>query len=202
MTDHRQSTQVQIQEEYGDVEHRRYNSTSIFCDIAVSDDWQEFYTSLPIEMSLYAASTLIKEAMEGDEAELLVGDEVQVAANVVAVAVDDDEITVNSVDYLHVGFWVSIVDGATVNDLGRVLEIDGNTIKVESAATDAFAVGKAVKMQVKMGHGLTFAGAGAVNFGGAMIGGSLIPAGTKIRVRYKNNEGTAKKMMLLLEYRY
>jgi hypothetical protein len=182
--------EVQIREEFGVVQHRRYNSTSIFCDITTSGDWQEFHTTIPIEMSLYAAATIVKETMEGDEAELLVGDEVQVAANAEPVAVDDDELTLSGVSYFR--------------DLGRVLEIDedASTIKVENAAVHAFAAGKAVKMQVKMGHSLKFAGAGAVNFGSAMIGGSLIPAGTKIRVRYKNNQGTAKKMMLMLEYRY
>jgi hypothetical protein len=202
------NNEVQVREEFGTTQHRLYSSTTLFCEVVADagpdPDWQLFSISFPIEISLYAASTLINSSMEGDETELHIGDETTVGAATQAVSIGDTVIHVSSVAYFKVGYWAYLDDATNRDELGMVTEIDpdASTIKVSVAAQHAFAPATPAKIQVKMGHSLKFAGSGGVSFGTAMIGGSTIPANTNIHVHYKNNQGDAKNLMLLLEYRY
>jgi hypothetical protein len=203
MTTDLRKKEVQIKEEFGQTPHRLYSSTSLFCEIPDSVGPHQFSISFPIETSLYSASTIIDKAtMEGDEAELHIGDETMVAVAAAPVAIGAQVIAVNDTQYFKVGYWAFIDDGTNKDSLGRVLEVGDNSITVETPTVHAFAAMSAVKIQMKMGHSLKFAGSGTINFGTAMIGGSPIPAGTNIHVHYTNNKGGAKNLMLLLEYRY
>jgi hypothetical protein len=202
MTTDLRKKEVQVKEEFGSSPHRLYSSTSLYCEIPDSVGPHTFSISFPIEISLYSASTIIKDSMEGDEAELHIGDETMVAVAAAPVAIGATVIAVNSTEHFKVGYWTFIDDGTNKDVLGRVLEIGDNSITVETETEHAFAAMTPVKIQMKMGHDLKFAGSGAVSFGNNMIGGTPIPANTEIHVEYTNNEGSAKNMMLMLEYRY
>jgi hypothetical protein len=156
---------------------------------------------------VFAAQFIGGSTCGGDELEFQIAPDTVIGAIGAAVAIDDDVITVSDTAYanLKVGYWFKLADGTNTDDLGRVLEKqDNNQIKVETAASYAFAVATPtyVKMTVKMvlhGH---LPATSRLCIGESKIGGTYLAANTSMRIRYRNNDGLAKTFEFWLEYLY
>lgn len=124
-----------------------------------------------------------------------------------AASVDDDTFAVSEtvLKYVRKPGWfvVTLVDGETIEELGRVINIDRTnlTITTENAATNALSTGSYVRVDyyIMSGYRL-FTSTYGIRAGDAKIGGSLIPANTPVKVIYNNQTTVSKTFITELEY--
>jgi hypothetical protein len=109
------------------------------------------------------------------------------------------------IDYLNVGYLVTITNGVTSSELGRCTMINKQTNKIstEFATTTDFSAGAYVQQTVEMIRKLDFPHSTIpILIGSDKIGCSYVPANVKGRIKYKNNNGQAKKFTFYNEYLY
>lgn len=164
--------------------------------------------SWPIPISLLSAEAKCLSDHSGDKIEFLVAPGTTIGAVTQNIAASDDWIYVQQsvIDNIKVGRWIELVDGTNTDNCGRVLEIDStnNRIKVETAAAHAFLASTPtyIKMTVKMIYDVELVEGHRLVIGESKIGGSYIPAGTTMVLRYQNNNGQAKRFAFIVEYLY
>lgn len=202
--------EVQIREEYGDNRTGgSFAAKSLEFSIPAcspSGEWTIHDFSFPIPVSLFAAQFTGGNENGGDEIEFQIAPDTIVGVLTDAAEVDDDVITVlpMAYDLLKVGYFVCLDDGTNHDELGMVLEKqDGYKLKVQNAVQYAFsAYTTYVELTVKMvSHGHLPSSSRLV-IGDSKIGGTYVSTGTIMRMRYKNNNGLAKKFEFWLEYMY
>jgi len=105
-------------------------------------------------------------------------------------------------------------DGTNKDDCGLILDWDGgvNTVTVSAGTTNAFAAATptTLKVTTSMSPGVVNSGWVEVYggtdkvymFGDSKIGGSHIPAGSTIRIRYDNKQAAVTRVVVVLEYLY
>ena len=182
----------------------RYQATTISIDIPSA---QGIYTkdiSWPIDIALYSASIVPDLSMSGDIIDFDVAPDTVIGAITSPTTAGDNYIVVDNsvISNLKYGYFVKISDGANVEDLGVVKSISGSNVFTENLVQGSFAAGSYVLMTIKFAHKLELFGDKRLDLGTTKIGGSVIPAGTVLRLVYNNVSGTAKKAVALLEYTY
>lgn len=108
------------------------------------------------------------------------------------------------IDNLNIGYFVDIFDGVTYHHLGRCLDIDyaNDCISVQNPTPKAFSAGNYVNQSIRFVNNYTLAANQERTLGANKIGGSYFPAMTVGRLKYKNNNGLAKKFHFEVEYLY
>jgi hypothetical protein len=125
------------------------------------------------------------------------------------VLVGDTIISVaaSTIQYIQVGFHMTLTDGVNSSDLKRVVSIDKskNTLTMESASTNAFSAASPTytQMNIKNIYNYEIAQPQEYNIGTHSIGCSSIPANTTLRLIYTNKSTTqAKYFVYYFEYFY
>lgn len=105
---------------------------------------------------------------------------------------------------VRTGYFVSLEEGGTVNELGRVVGVDwlNWTVLVETPTTDSFTAG-AGSLRISIGFcDIGLHDTGSLLLGGKTFGGSLIMKNTPVRIRYTNVTSGAKHMSVMVQYQY
>lgn len=87
-------------------------------------------------------------------------------------------------------------------NLGRCTAIGSGTIDTEFQTTDEIPQYSDVKRSIKLIDNYEIHQTGIQVFGASRIGSTYLPANTIGRILYKNNNGTAKKFTVSMEYFY
>lgn len=174
------------------------------------DEWKDLDITFPYPISIFSASFALRDYHEGDEVEVLVAPDTTIGAVTADVAASATVLDVQDsvLENTQIGYEVNIFDGTNDDPLGRVLAIDkiNKQITVETATVNAFlsATPSFIKQNIFFIKRVILPGAYVTTIGDDIIGGSLLPANTVLRIRYKNVEGTAvgKTFAFLMEYKY
>lgn len=144
-------------------------------------------------------------ANEGDRFDILAGPDTFIGVLTGSALVGATTIAVSPsvIANIRPSLLVKLEEGATTNDLGRVISVDagGGTITVETATTDAFSPGANVLITIMLATDLpvpTFPS--RIDTGVGPISGADIPAGTKIRVVYRNAGPSNSKAIIYFNY--
>ncbi len=215
VVDEEGNQKVVIKEEWSGKTNGHYQTTGFKHSITDSSDWQEFDMSFPFPIALICAQMGIDAGMDEDKGQLVIAPFTTVGAIAADVSIDDTEITVQSsaLQYLDPGYRIYLdtsATGETGEDMGRVLtkDEDTNKITVENGASQAYSASSPtyIKITRELVPDLWLKNKGSEEvhreYGRSRIGGSYLPASTKIRLRYKNNSGVAKTFVLEFEYLY
>lgn len=113
-------------------------------------------------------------------------------------------ITVSNLDYINLGYYLSVDDGVTSYSLGRCtgMDLDTNKINVEFQTDKSYSSGALIKRTVKFVNNFSLSKNENRVLGANKIGASYFPANTIGRIKYTNNNGQAKKFKFGLEYLY
>lgn len=177
-------------------------------DITANATTQDFNISFPYAISLFSAEWVHKVGMDTDIADFIISPEIIIGAITEDVSIDDQTIKVSQtvLDNTKVGRELILSDGSNEESLGVVTYIDDDNSQVimEKKATQAYSATTPtyVKQNVYMAKNLYMEDIGGVELGKDVIGGSYIPAGYGLRMRYHNNSGMAKKFRIILEIKY
>ena len=110
------------------------------------------------------------------------------------------------VQYLNLGYYVTLTDGVNTSELGRCIMIDKTNSKIstEFPTTHSFSPLSPTYVQqtVKMADPIDIVNPYNFTLGDDKIGASYVPANMVGRFCYKNNDGKPKKFTFLIEYLY
>lgn len=119
------------------------------------------------------------------------------------------EIPVSStvIDHTAIGFYLNLDDGINNNTLDRVISTDkvSSKVYVETSPTDTFSpvTPTYIKQTVYVVKDYEIGPAWEHIIGESKIGGSYVPANTKVRVKYENKHPTQDKILIgRVEYLY
>ena len=161
----------------------------------------EFTWSYPIDINIIRGSFFNKPEFLGDFAEMVVGEDTVIGAVTVDVAINDEWLSVSStvLDNIERGFFIK-VDG---NDLGRCLEVDinGGRIRVAPIA-NAITAGAYILQTISFVPHIYLEGTNSRDIIEGGLETSFIPADTELKVKYYNNNLTAKTFSIRVEYHY
>lgn len=103
---------------------------------------------------------------------------------------------------LATGFELLLTSNGTTQNMGRVTHLDkvNGTITLENNATSTFPAGSIIKINVYIAKNINIFKENDLTIGEKGFKGKIIDANTILRVNYKNNTGTAKKMIWRVEY--
>lgn len=203
----KEDKKVVIQEE--NVETGGHFQSRQFKLTAAANSWTELDLSWEYPVSVLDAEFVTIEEMKDDEIEVIVAPNTVVGAITSNVAATETVIDVQQsvIDNIEIGYSVNLYDGTNEDDLGYVIAIDKAnlqiTVSVEASQAFSAATPTYVRMSPKMVRNYTIGHAGRYTVGQGKIGGSYIPAGTVIRVRYNNKHATDTKYFYAeLDYLY
>ncbi len=208
-------TRIAIEEEFYTNQQTatggRYQARSYdFAITHAANTWADFDFSYPYPISIFSTEWINDPLFDGDYVRVLMAPDTITGSITFDVAVNDTVINVSQtvVDNARIGYVLALDDGTNYNDMGRVLAIDKDLLKVtmETPAANTFlaATPTYVKQTIEFIPHILLTGKGRVELAKDVVGGSYIPANTVMRVRYKNNEGTTtnKTFSFILEYKY
>lgn len=162
----------------------------------------------PFDISAMAIEFTSDSSNQGDELQLVIGPDTIIGTVSNDVTSGDTVINVSQtvIDYVSIGYNINLFDGVNTSDLGRVTAVDKDnlTITAETAVDQSFSsvMPTYVRMSVYTIDDYTIGKPGRWTIGESKIGGSFIPAGTVVRIIYKNNENASKEFISQLEYLY
>lgn len=177
--------------------------------------------TLPISVALICADLDAKKKNDGDEVgfdiapETIVGTlDVDATASATVITMPQSVMDMFTAGTLYIGQSLTLDDGTSKDDCGLIKSIDqdNKTITVVDGTTNAFlaATPTYIKITTSMSPSVISNGWVEINtgdnkiysFGDSKIGGSYIPSGKVIRIRYRNNTATQARVSVILEYLY
>ena len=179
-----------------------YRATSIIIDIP--DNIGTYYRDLsfPYYISIISAQWINSIENIGDVAKFIVAPNTIIGAITSGTTSGQTEFYVQDtvIGALNMGYFVSIGD----DDLGQVYSIDKNNFKIntELEINKSYNPGTLVKMHIPIVDNFYFNGEGVIQIGNSKIGSSIIPPNTIMRIVYENNNGSAKKFSIFIDYSY
>lgn len=193
-----------------------YASTCVIIDVPAAEVSGEITTTIktfPFPTGLIDVHFTTTEDMEGDILHADIGLDTIIGAisNDVSIGATGVEvgITVSQtvLDNLKVGYNVRLFDGVNQAELNKCTAIDlaTNTITVENGPyhnTFSASSPTYVQMTVEMLQDFTLGHAQTYRLGMNTVGASYIPAYTPGSFSYTNNDMSAKRIYMYLEYFY
>ncbi len=183
-----------------------YQTRSSKIVLPASAGWQHVEFSFPFDIYLYAADFHTTEGMDGDEIQLIAGEDTPIGAISSDITTPLTIIPVDSsvMAFVENGHLCKISDGTNTDNLNRVISVDrvNNTITVETATANNFTASTPtyVKVTKEFVPVSEITGNAKEDLGGAKIGGSKVPASTIIKALYNNISETAKTFRFWIQY--
>lgn len=184
-----------------------FRAETKFLNIIPSGITSEDYV-WPYPISVLDFSFVTSTENKGDNIEIIVAPDTVIGALGADANINDTELSVTStvVENLMIGYRVEITDGINTEDLGWCTNINKNDYKitVQNPLTNAYSFTSPtyIKMSIYVVCDYKIGNPWFYNIGAAKIGGSYIPAGRIVRVKYINNSATTKEITTELEYLY
>lgn len=166
--------------------------------------------TFPIDVGILMVQWTTGGAFGGDVVDLHVGPNAALGFLTVAALSSATVLTVDSdvLSGIELGVYVTLREGPTANELGRVTAIDSvaSTITVETATTDSFSADTgSVESTVRLIDAWTLTGAAGTEVPLGQNGSrnvDRIEAGTVVRLIYTNNGGLSRTLSAHVEYLY
>lgn len=164
--------------------------------------------SWPFPITVLDVSVVSKEENEGDEIKLCVSPDTIIGVIGIDAATGATGATVSStvIDNLMVGYEVSLFDGATSCQCGRVVNIDTANSKIswENPTERSYeASGPTyVRLSVYVMNNYVIGPPHIYPVGEGKIGGSYVPANTIVRAYITNKDNYSKAIIGQIEYLY
>ena len=145
---------------------------------------------------------------DGDEALAVAGEDTTIGAITSDVSANDTVINVSDtvIQYIQVGFRFKLDDGTNneefwvtaIDEENKKVTINSGTVNGYSASTPT-----ACKMTIRMTYDyVEFRADDPNSCGDSFLGGSLLTAGAKLKIYYKNNSASAIRPRIKVEYWY
>tara|TARA_R100001163_G_C5067090_1_gene205961 strand:- start:1919 stop:2683 length:765 start_codon:yes stop_codon:yes gene_type:complete len=166
--------------------------------------------SWPHPISAMNISVKTEEIHAGDTIEVVVGPETVIGALTVTAETGATEFNVSQtvIDYTMVGYYLELVEGANINDCGRVIAVDktNGIIQLENPTTRTFSAGGPtyVRQSVFTVKDFKCCTPQKFDIGIAKIGGSYVPPNTIVRGKYTINKPSdiPKNFTAMIEFLY
>lgn len=100
------------------------------------------------------------------------------------------------------GVLLSVGTSEPYTNLGYVKAVDGDTITLHKETAEPITPGEPLRMTIHLADNCVLSSVGHFSAGNDSTRSSFLPAGSPIRVVYKNVSGGAKKFGLFVNYRY
>ena len=145
--------------------------------------------SWPYVVTTQWMSGIFETANNGDTYDVLSGPDTPVGQLTAATPSGEVVLPVTSTVLANTrpSMLCKLVEGGTVNDCGRIIKVNGTTITVETATTDAFTTSAVVLVTALHTQNAPVPTNGhEVSVGGQIFKGRDLPAGMIIRVVYRN----------------
>lgn len=168
-----------------------YRAESIKVSMSSSDSVVMSDNSWLKPINCMSVAFITTDDQIGDLLDVSVGPETPIGILLADSPSGSTVFTVNStvLEYIKLGFGVLLSQSGNINDCGEVIAIDknANTITVETATTSSFNAGVCyVLMTVYMITNYEICAEGRWIIGDDKIGGSYVPTGTVVRIKYTN----------------
>lgn len=202
-----EDNEFKIQEE--EIKTGGHFQTRMFKLTASPNGWTELDLTWDHPVSILDAEFITTSDMTDDELQVVIAPNTIIGAITAAVSSSDTILTVQQsvIDNIQVGYGVNITDLTNSDDLGVVTAIDkvNLQITVSVAATQSFspATPTYVRMSPYMAREYIIGHAGRYTIGQGKIGGSYLPAGKIMRIRYNNKHASETRYFYAeLDYLY
>jgi len=185
--------------------HFRCNSYKIVCPPGVSDhDYSFPHPITALTTTVQTTPDLIDDTVEVTVAP---GTVIGVLAGNISPGTSVIPVSSTVLQYLSIGFYVTINDLVNTDNLGRVISIDtvNSTMTIETATIHSFVASSPcyIKMGVKYVDNWVIGPSTQYIIGEGKVGGTYIPANKIIRISYTNNSPSAtKNLYAILEFLY
>jgi len=163
-----------------------------------ANSWTELDVTWEYPVSILDAEFKSVSNMKEDKLEVVISPDAIVGAITSDVSDMDTVINVDQsvIDNIAIGYKIQLDDLTNKDMIGYITAVDytNNQIVVTGGASQAFtATPTYVRMSIMMARKFIIGHSGRNTIGGNKIGGSHIPAGTIVRIRYKNKHLTDVK---------
>ena len=150
---------------------------------------------------IYSAE--IVSSSPGDTVTIHVGESTNIGNISVAVVALDTVITVSQsvIDNIFIGAEVELTEGATTDSMGIVIDITGLTITCSIASVNAFTTAAFVLMTSVICKDVEITQEDLC-IGKSILGSSLIPSNTEIKLIYTNNSVSSQHVVAYIQLVY
>ena len=175
---------------------------------AISGEETYLDFSFPYPVAMLDMELVPTTNMMGDKISICLSPDTVVGAITSSLEGGETVLDVSSTvtDNMKIGYAVSITDGTNTDSLGKCVNVDAENgqITVQTAVANAYlpTTPTYVRLTVPVLEDIPITGVAAIAFGSGKIGGSYVPAGSVIRLHYKNYELSAKSFGAILEMLY
>lgn len=161
--------------------------------------------TFPVLLSFYSFQFITDASNTGDDFSIVVNEDTTLGLITADQIIGDTIIHAPAALMLYglIGYHIKLTDGTNTNDLGMITDIDkvNNTVTTLNATTFAFsATNTLCKMTIKVLDNIRIGGAGIHKFCEDIIGGTVVPKGTVVKLYYTNNatSGADKSLTLYM----
>jgi len=190
--------------EKGDVTQGLFSAESIVIDVP-SDQVEVIKDiSWKFNISIKSGTIGVSNNMIGDELEILISPNTIVGVLTSVLNEGDSIVYVSQTvtQNAKIGYYIGLHNILGGIELGRVIEIGTNYIKLDRLSSQYANIGSYVSITVKIIPYLYFSDLATIEIGKDISTGQRLPANTLIRIKYKNNNNTTKKASFFVEYLY
>jgi hypothetical protein len=190
--------------ETGDVTQGLFSAESVVIDIHSGQTEIIKDISWKFTVAIKSGTIGVNNNMIGDELEILVSPNTIVGALISTLNVGDTTISVSPtvIQNIKRGYYIGLFNVLGGIELGRVIEIGSNYVKIDKPSTEFANNGSYVTMTAKIIPYLYFSDLSTIEIGKDIPTGQRLPANTIIRIKYKNNNNSTKKVSFFVEYLY
>jgi hypothetical protein len=188
--------------ESGNVTQEFFCAETILVDVSANDTLKVVDISWPFNISLKSGTIHVNDAMIGDELSIEIAPNTVIGAITSNLNVGDTSINVNStvIQNIKYGFYTGLYPSN--HEIGRVTSVGSNYITFAPGSDVSANAGSPIYMCSKVVPYVYFNAACPIDIGKTLTTANRIPKGTKVRIKYKNNTSTAKKVSFFVEYLY
>jgi hypothetical protein len=186
--------------EGGNPTQELFSAESVFIDVSDGEMTKNVDISWPFDISLKSGTLFINAEMVGDEIS------VEIAPNTIIGALNFPlnsgdtiaRVTPTVIQNIKKGYYFSL----NGQEIGRVTSISESSFTFTPPSPISVAIGTYVGITPKIIPYAYLNAVGILEVGKNMTTGNRVPKNAKIRIKYKNNNGLAKKISWFVEYLY
>jgi hypothetical protein len=183
-----------------------FGMKGFFVDMNTTDPVVTYDEPLPITIAMFGFSIFTDNIHNGDSFDIVVNPGITIGTTLQNISPGDKIIHVSSTvfQFLKFGFSIVINDGVHQDELNTVVAMDpvAETITFATPATHSFSMNSQIMLKFYVVKNYCIGNAGEHKIGYGSMGSKELPAGTLLRLYYRNNNLQQKKLAINYEYNY
>lgn len=188
--------------ESGNVTQELFCAESIIIDVSAQIGTSYHDVSWPFNIGLKSGTIYVSDSMVGDEMSVKIAPNTIIGVITSNLNIGDSSIYVSPTVIQNVKYGQYIGLPQQNKELGRVISLGSDHLTFTPASDTSANAGSYIGMCAKIIPYTYFNTIGKIEIGKTLTTANRIPANTKIRIEYTNNNGTAKKVSFFIEYLY